>query len=255
VLPRYLHFIVATLAVTGLYLAGYFGRAGYPAEQRFEQLSRGDLRRRFFGLTLGASALQLIAGPLLFFTLPAQGMSWYLTLAVLGAVGLVVALLVLLWREVRAQRPELGSRFWLVVGALTLVVLVMGTIRHVYRETALEPHQRLVADRSTAYRAQVLGAQMRLAAGISRQGAAEQGKPLGQRVFETYCGACHAPGKRLVGPPLETIAGAYKGDAPGLVKWVKAPGKKRPDYPKMPPITLKPKEYTAVARYVLEQAK
>ena len=39
----------------------------------------------------------------------------------------------------------------------------------------------------------------------------------------------------LVGPPLTEIAQIYAGNPEGIVAWAKAPGKKRPELPQMPP--------------------
>ena len=40
---------------------------------------------------------------------------------------------------------------------------------------------------------------------------------------------------KLVGPPLTEIAQIYAGNPEGIVAWAKAPGKKRPELPQMPP--------------------
>ena len=45
----------------------------------------------------------------------------------------------------------------------------------------------------------------------------------------------------------------YAGNPDGLIAWVKAPGKKRPGYPEMPPISMQEAQYRAVADYVLEE--
>jgi cytochrome c len=255
VIPRYFHFLVATIAVTGLFLAGYFGRHGFPVEERLQGLSRDELRRHFLAVGFGATGLQLVFGPLLFFTLPPKGQSWVLVLTILVALVLVVGLLWLLWRELHARREQLGRTYWLAIAAVSVVVVLMGSARHFYREVAVEPHRRLVAERTESFQAAALGARMRAAAGMARVGGEEEGVPLGQRVFQTYCAACHARGKRLVGPPVEEIAAPYQDDLPAMMEWIRAPGKKRPDYPQMPAISLPSADrYRAVAEHVLELA-
>ena len=57
VLPRYLHFLVASVAVTGLFLAVWFGRRAYPAETVFERLDRAAIRREMATVALDATAL------------------------------------------------------------------------------------------------------------------------------------------------------------------------------------------------------
>jgi cytochrome c len=65
--------------------------------------------------------------------------------------------------------------------------------------------------------------------------------------------ACHALDERRVGPPLTEIVDIYSGNADGLIAWVKAPGRKRPDYPEMPPISMQEGQYRAVADYILDE--
>jgi cytochrome c len=65
--------------------------------------------------------------------------------------------------------------------------------------------------------------------------------------------SCHALDERRVGPPLTEIVEIYTGNPDGLIAWVRAPGKKRADYPEMPPITMQELQYRAVAAYILEE--
>lgn len=250
VLPRYLHFVTASVALTGLFLMAYFGRASYPVEKVFHEFDRQTLRRRFASVTLGATGLQLLLGPLLFFTLPAAGVSWALAFNILAGVSLALVAIVLLIREVTAPATRLGVRYLATATALTGTVIFMAYGRHLYRERALEPHRAAMAARTAEFGEAALAAQMRAKAGIHRtQGEA----PLspGEQVFKSICSACHARDTRLVGPPLTEVDRIYKGNPAALIAWVKAPGKKRPDYPQMPAIKLTEAQYQAVAEYVL----
>jgi cytochrome c len=251
VVPRYLHFVTASLALTGLFLAGYFGRPGYPAERVFERLDRLELRRRFASLALGASGVQLVAGPLVLFTLPSRGVSWALLLNIALGISLAVAAVVVLWREVVTPRPALGGRYWAAVALLTGTVVFMGYGRHLYRERALEEHMARVAERSQVWSEQVLAAQMRAATGTARVKEEKAASP-GEKVFRSVCMGCHARDTRLVGPPMVEVAKLYRGDPVTLAGWVKAPGRKRPDYSEMPPVRLSEAQYQAVAEYVLQ---
>jgi len=131
VLPRYLHFLCASLAVTGLFLFGYMRRKGYG----FEVL------KRWYGLAFGASLAQLGLGPLNFFTLPWHAVNWTLVYVFLPGIGFAVTAMVLMWRELKGPKEKLGKLFYPIVIVLTLTVLFMGTARHVYRAAALAPHQ------------------------------------------------------------------------------------------------------------------
>ena len=67
----------------------------------------------------------------------------------------------------------------------------------------------------------------------------------------TNCGTCHNYAKRSVGSPIVEIQALYSGNADGIVRLAQNPGKKRADYPRMPPQTLGEKELKAVAAYIL----
>ena len=87
VLPRYAHFLLACIALTALFMLGYFTQAGFPVESTFRQLGRPALRRLFYGIAGGATALQLIAGPVVLVTLPRHGVSIFLIVVIVtGAV-------------------------------------------------------------------------------------------------------------------------------------------------------------------------
>jgi len=251
VLPRYLHFVIASVAVTGLFLAGYLARRAYPVERLFDRLDRSMLRREMATIAFGATALQLVAGPLLLGTLPSGGFSWALLLNIGLGVCLALVALLLLWRESVTPSIGLGLRYVVICCALGGTVVFMAYGRHLYREVALAPHRAAMVERTTTYRSAVLAAQMRAATGTLRTGAVEQAASPGERSFRAICMACHAMTTRRVGPPVTEIARIYEGNPEGLIAWVRSPGKKRPDYPAMPPISLSPEQYEAVAKYVL----
>jgi len=144
VIPRYLHFLCASLAVTGLFLFWYMKRKRYAFEERFQDFSRKQVLRKWYKLVLGASLLQLGLGPLNFFTLPWHAVTW--GLAYIFIIGIVFALLAmfLVWRELKGPQEKLGRLFYPIAIALTITVLFMGTARHVYRAVALQPHQEKI---------------------------------------------------------------------------------------------------------------
>jgi cytochrome c len=148
VFPRYLHFLCASLAVTGLFLFWYMKRKRFPFESKFKDFSRTEVLKKWYKLALGASLLQLGLGPLNFFTLPWHAVSW--GLAIIFIVGIVFALsaMFLLWRELKGPEEKLGKWFYPIAIALTITVLFMGTGRHVYRATALKPHQERIQQKT-----------------------------------------------------------------------------------------------------------
>lgn len=252
VLPRYLHFVLASLAIAALFLVGYFCRRRYDFEGRLPGLDRCAVKRELLGVALGATALQIIAGPLVLLTLPPQGISWLLIGNLVVAVSLGTAAAILMWRESLHEAP-LSPRYWTVVVLLGCTAGLMVFGRHLYREGAIEPHRQLVQAHTASYQAAVLGAEMRLAAGVPRLGPAEAVASPGERIFRATCMACHDVDSKRVGPPLTEIVDIYGGNPDGLIAWVKAPGKKRPDYQQMPPITMQESQYRDVATYILDE--
>ncbi len=246
VLPRFLHFLLACLAVTALFLVAYLTRRSYPVEQVFSGWDRATIRRGFYSVAFFTTAAQFVAGPLLFFTLPSAGMSWLLVAVI--AIGVVLALWALLWmwREISADNQMIGRRFVGIVAMLALVVLCMGYGRHLYRETAIDPHRRLTLQKAADYRVAATAAHWRQVAGVQVEKL-----PLGELVYNQVCAACHMSGRVLVGPSLEEIAEIYAGNPDGIIKWTNAPGRKRMNLPPMAAQPLGDKKLRAVAEYML----
>jgi len=252
VVPRFLHFILASVAVTALFLAGWLCRRGFDFESALPGLDRCETRRELLAAAFGATALQLVVGPLVLMTLPPNGFSWLMIGNLTVAVALGITGLVLLWREL-GERGPLTARFWGIVVVLGCTVGVMALVRHLYREEALATHRDLVAAHTEAFRAASVGAEMRLAAGVPRLGDVEIVASPGERTFRSVCMACHAVDSKRVGPPLTEIVEIYAGNPDGLIAWVKSPGKKRPGFPEMPPIAMQEGQYRAVADYILDE--
>jgi cytochrome c len=245
VLPRYFHFLSATLALAALFFAWYFGRRGFFEKLQMENLSREQTVRAFYGVALGATGAQFIFGPILFLTLPSHVISIELVVLLGIVLCLAAAVLWWLWQE----RIELsGRRFWPVVGMLTLVVSLMVWARHEIRETALGPHRALVAARTAEYEALVLQAHNFI---VMPGGMAGGTADAGAVSFNRRCASCHALDRKLVGPPITETVQFYRGNPQGIVEWVLKPGRRRNDYPAMPPQVLPREELQQIATYML----
>ncbi len=252
VFPRYFHFITASLAITGLFLAWWFGRKSFDVENVFTSLSKNWIKKQMLNLTLVATGIQFIFGPLLFLTLPSQGVTWTLFWVILGGVTIAVIVLVQLWKLINDEGPLTGKRFYLTVGLFAVLVAFMGTGRHVYRESALKTHKEMMAERTAAHWEAVRLAHenLLLPAVETETGIGNAGRNL----FQTNCAVCHAAGTRLVGPPMAEVAPIYKNKIEELKQWIKAPGRKRMDYPAMAGFPhLSDAQLTQVAEYMLQE--
>jgi len=154
VLPRYAHFLLASLALTGLFLVWLFRRAtdGRCAEIGME---RHVLLRIGYGWALWPSLAQFLAGPLVMLTLPDEGMNGPVVATILAGALFAMPAIGLMFLDLRARPEAIGRRFWPVTLLLTVTVLCMASGRHLYRAAALAPHQAEVRLKTDAYMKQV----------------------------------------------------------------------------------------------------
>ncbi|MFP9114726.1 c-type cytochrome [Flavobacterium sp. RHBU_3] len=235
VFPRYFHFIFASLAVTGLFLFWYTSRKKYPFEEKLPGFTRYDIQRKGYALTLTATIGQFLLGPLVFFTLPSKGIGINLALVIAAGAAIALPAMWMIWKALTGEKEFIAKDFKKVVVLLGITVVFMGSGRHIYRANALEDHQRLVALRTEQFKKQKKEA----IAALNKAKAEENSAALspadkGKAIFTQNCSSCHKPQEKLVGPPVTEMASIYKNNRDGLKKWIKSPGKKRPDYPQMP---------------------
>lgn len=228
VLPRYLHFLAASLVVTSLFCVAWFGRTGFPVEEHFERLTRPQLRRIFYGVALVVSLAQFVVGPTVLFTLPSRGLSFLVLLEVGMGAALAIPAVWMMWREVTSPHP--GRWYFHIVALLTTTVILMAHGRHNYRNQALQQHRREMGRATLAWQeaSEAARAAERSGAPIGKAG------PDGATLFSASCSGCHAVDTKLVGPSLVEIAEIYSGAPDQIVAWAKSPGRKRNDGPPMP---------------------
>lgn len=257
VFPRYFHFIFASLTVTGLFLFWYFGRASYPFDRKFKVLTRYDIRKRMYSLAFMATLMQFVAGPLVLLTMPSKAMSWSLIGVIAPAVALAILALIWLWRGISGPEEKIGHDFRKVAIALTIVVVFMGSGRHIVRENALKPHKALVAERTAEYEKLVLEAQAAASqpTSVAKTDKANALVESGRAVFEANCVGCHQQKARLVGPPVTEMVTIYREKPAQLAQWIRKPGKKRAGYPQMPGFeaTIAGADMDALITYILSQ--
>jgi len=247
VLPRFFHFLMASLALTGLFFVYYFRRKSSDID--LGSLKVSEVTRAFYGIALAATAAQILFGLLLFFTLPAHVVSIQLIGTLTLVVGLVGVAVWLLWHEVRAEEP--GRRFAAVTLVLGMIVSLMAWARHDVRETAVEPHRAMVAAKTAEYQAQVAAAHDYL---LMPGGLGGVPASAGSLVFTRRCASCHSFDRRLVGPALNEALGPYRGNPQALSTWILKPGRKRADYPVMPAQEVPRDELQQLVEYVLQTA-
>lgn len=128
VFPRYVHFLLASLALTGIWIALWWDRAGSPLPPD----ERPAIVRHGTSWALGATALQFLAGPVVLFTLPAGGLTgWVALLLALGVVAGLGAVFLM------ADTLRGANRMKQAAALIALTVVSMGGARHLIREALL----------------------------------------------------------------------------------------------------------------------
>jgi len=249
VLPRYVHFMSASLILTSLFCVAYFGRKAFPVETTFEKLSRSDLRKLFYGVALIVSLAQFVFGPIVLVSLPSIGFSGSVLFSIGSGATLAVPAVYWMWKEYSAPETT-GASLPKIAGFLTLTVLFMATGRHMYRGIALADHKRAMSEATMKWTEEATQAAYEKELGLER---AQKGESPGQVAFQNNCAGCHGVDKKIVGPPLTEIATIYSNNPAGIVTWARAPGKKRPEAPQMPPFaSIGDAKLKSVAEYMLE---
>lgn len=226
-LPRWLHFLLASLAATGLLCVFHFGRKDAAFYDRLARLRRPDLVRRGYRLAFYASLLQFGAGPLVLFTLPPKGLTWLPIADLAVGVGLAAAAVASLYVEQRASDERIGRGFGRICILLGGTVVFMALTRHFYREESLADHRAAVAEATREFL-------RRSESAWENRSLADANLSPGERAFRNYCSACHAVDKVSAAPSVREIAELYRGKPEAIVAWALAPGRRRPQFAARP---------------------
>ncbi len=254
VLPRYFEFIGACIAVTGIFIVWYNSRKNYPVEQIYSSFTRYELKKIGYSIGILGLSLQILFGLIVLFTLPSKGIS-YSVIAVMGGAGSFLALA--LWfsyQSLISEADKIDTHLKKIIFSVLAFMVFYGGSRQMYRHNSLYKHQELVAFHTAEF--QKLSKE-------ARENPTEEKPELqvdeslgeyakGAAIFNQYCAACHKPKEKLVGPPVTEMSSIYANNVDGLKNWIKAPGKKRPDYPQMPGFPqLSEEELNELSKYIL----
>jgi cytochrome c len=252
VLPRYFHFLCASVILTSLVGVWYVGRPQTKIDETFQRLTRSTIRRDLYGVAFVVSVAQFVVGPIVLVTLPSKGLHTSVLTSITFGVLFAMPAVWMMWQELMGG-DTIGQRLPYIAALLTLTVLCMATGRQMYRGVALAEHKRQMrvatekwvdACAQASYDAQV-GA-IRASTGVSE----------GQVLFSTNCAGCHAADRKLVGPSLVEISKLYEEKPEGIVRWAQAPGKRRADSPQMPAFAVVgDTKLRKIADYMLETGK
>jgi cytochrome c len=151
VFPRYAHFLLACPAMTGLLMVWLFRRRADDeiAETGF---SRDELVRMGYRWALWPTVAQFLVGPFALLTLPPTTQPLVTVMGVFGLSMMVaIWMTLLMYVEIRRSPGRIGRSFTSICGLMLVVLALMGTGRHLYREAAVSPHRELVRKKTDDY--------------------------------------------------------------------------------------------------------
>lgn len=253
VFPRYFEFIGASIAVTGIFIVWYNRRKNYNVENIYNDFSRFELKRTGYSIALVGLALQILFGIIVLFTLPSKGMGYSIILIMLIGGVLLAAILWWSYKSIVSNENNIDTHFRKIIFTMLAFLLLYGGSRQMYRHNSLSKHQELMAEHTAQFQRQSKLARMNAPASDAPELDASLGDlAKGAAIFDSNCAACHAKDQKLVGPPITEMTSIYSSDPNGLQNWIKAPGKKRPDFPQMPGFPqLSGEDLNELSKYIL----
>lgn len=252
VFPRYLEFLSACIAVTGIFIVWYNGRKNYPVEAIYQDFSRYELKKLGYSIAVAGLSCQILFGVIVLFTLPSKGVG-YDVIAMMSIAGLMLA--VALWYSywsITGKPGRIDRHFRKIAGSVLVFMLFYGGSRQMYRHNSLDKHQQLMAAHTAEFQQLSKEARENPVKNEPEVDPALGELALGAAIFKRNCASCHREKEKLVGPPMTEMAAIYAGDEAGLKKWIREPGKKRSDYPQMPGFSgLSDNDLAELSKYIL----
>jgi cytochrome c551/c552 len=221
-------FLFLSLIITGAAILFFYYR--WPEKRLAEDSPHYDLMKYHgLGLVLAGSLSMPVIILWDLYTLPAYALS----IPVFVVCGIIVALLGLTGylaaaslKNKEAKIPRASTAFFLL--ALALFGLITGKDRTLQANAGLETLAVLEMEAQAAHR-EILAQREELYAKGMKIDAA-----LGEKIYNERCTACHTFGKKVLGPPLNSVLPKYMDKQEELAAFLKKPRKIDPNYPAMP---------------------
>ncbi|MBD3290502.1 hypothetical protein GF337_16985 [candidate division KSB1 bacterium] len=239
VIPRYLHFMNASFAVTGFFAYGYFHFRGKNKPEDANYYNRA--KRLGLKWAFVATVLQMIFGVLNYVTLPMNSDSNLVLILIIIAVIFAGIATYFVSLNLFADK-QINPYF--IFTSIFVTLILMATLRHFVRENALKEPMKIVANKTEQYQAN-------LASFMKTYSPTGEVTITGESVFEEVCMACHAIDRAIVGPPMTYAIEKYRGNPEAMKEFVSDPQKIDPEYPVMPPPPISQKEVDLVVDYLL----
>jgi len=244
VIARFLHFLSASLAVSGLALV-FFSFNWKETRREYEPAYASYLQKVGGGVGLGFTLVQPIFIFWNLITLPDPALSMTVFICTLLALLLILFIALRLYHLLVEKQIRQGT----ISFALFVVVLIIMIVTdHIAREAAIQNHSQLLITR-----AREIEAELEAKREIEKAAAVQPDLSLGEQVFKTQCTACHRFDQKIVGPPYNSVLGKYENRPEDLIAFVRNPSKVNPEYPAMPKLGLSERDIKSVVAYLLQE--
>jgi cytochrome c len=244
VIARYLHFLCATLAVSGLAIV-FFSFNWKESRRELEPKYAGYLQKLGGGIGLAFTLLQ----PVLIFwnliTLPDPALTAEVFVYTLLVLFLILLISLRLYRMVKTQRIQLGTGAFIL---FVLVLVIMIVNDHTAREAAIQNHTQMLMTRSNE-----IESEREARHEAERAASIQPDLTVGEQVYKAQCTSCHRFDQKIVGPPYNSVLGKYQNNPDALIQFIRNPNKVNPDYPAMPKLGLSEMEIKSVVAYLLQE--
>ncbi|NIT60770.1 MAG: hypothetical protein GWN00_32565 [Aliifodinibius sp.] len=244
IIARFLNFIIAALALTGVAILFFFfnwmgGLQGLDAEYK------NYIRKFGGGVALGCTILQTLF--LLWFLLVIPEFAKSFAVYFIGAFGALLLLVICihLYYWLVDANKNYGTRLFVMFIVFFLLVSVDENLA---RDNSLQ-YQIYALEKLDMEIQSEIEAEREAKAGAEKEATVE----LGEEIYNQKCTACHQFDQRVVGPPYNSVLPKYEEDLEALKEFILNPVKVNPDYPAMPNQGLKPHEAEAAAKYLIQR--
>jgi cytochrome c len=244
VVARFLHFLTAAFAVSGVALL-FFLFNWKELRQERDPDYKNYLRNLGGGIGLAFTLVQPILILWNLVTIPDQALNAAVFAYTIISLFILMLIAILLYRLLKESQITLGTNVF-VLFIITLIIMIVSD--HAARENAIENHTNLLTTRSDE-----IAAEIEAEREVLRSASIEPDLAVGKTVYDKQCTACHQFNQVLVGPPYNVVLPKYQDNGEELIKFIRNPYKIDANYPAMPKLGLSEKEIKSVVVYLYQE--
>jgi cytochrome c len=244
VIARYIHFITASFAVSGVAVLFFMFNWKESRQEKDPEYTK-YFRNLAGGIGLAFTLIQPILILWNLVTIPDQALNTAVFAYTIISLFILMVIAILLYRLLKESQINLGTNVFILF-VVTLVFMIVSD--HVARENAIENHTDILITRSDEITAEIEAERELL-----RSAAIEPDLAVGKNVYDKQCTACHQFNQAIVGPPYNAVLPKYQDNREELAQFIRNPYKIDPNYPAMPKLGLSEKEIKSIVAYLFQE--